>query len=108
MRVEPVFERAEFFLQFANPLCVLDRRVHFQAVADDPRVGEEAGAVFLAKLRHLCNVKSTIGFAEVLRPLQNQNPRKPRLIDLEDQSLEEQVVVIERESVLGVMVILVE
>ena len=104
MRIQPTLERTEFFLQFLNPLGVLNRRVHFQAVADDSRVRKEASAILLAKFCHFRNVESAIGFTEVICPLQNQNPRQPRLIDLENQSFEEQVVVIERESVLGIVV----
>lgn len=49
-----------------------------------------------------------IRLAEVICLFQNGDPGKPGLIDLQDETLEEQVIILQRESVLGIMVGYVE
>ncbi len=104
MRVEPVFERAEILLQFEDPPRVDNGRVDLEPVSDDARVGEEAGAVFVPESGDFYDVEPAIGFAKSLRLFENKNPRESRLIDFEDQPLEEQMILRERKAVLRIVV----
>jgi hypothetical protein len=49
-----------------------------------------------------------IRLTKVIRFLQDRDPRKPSLIDLKHETLKEQVVISERESVLRIVIGFVE
>lgn len=108
MRIQPAFEGAMLGSQVENPLRVDDGRVDLEPVADDARIGQQAGAIRLRVIRYRFEVEVVIGAAEVIRFLEDGDPRQPRLVDLENKALEEQVVVVERKTVLGVVIGLVE
>lgn len=108
MEVEPGFERAEFFLQFENFLRVDNCRIDLQPVADDSRVGKQAGAGGFVVLCHLADVESAVGFVEVIRFFEDGDPRQPRLVDFQNQPLEEFVIAFDGEPVQGVVVGYVE
>ena len=106
--IEPVFERAEFFLQFKDLLRVDNRRIDLQPVADDPRIGEQAGAILLGIFRNFFDLESTVGFVEVFGLLQDRDPRKPSLVDFKHEALKEFVVIFKREAVLGIVINLIK
>lgn len=108
MRVQPAFEGAELFLQFENPARVDDGRVDLQAVADDARVRQQAGAILFSVGGDRGNVKAVVGAAKIIRLFEDGDPRQSRLVDLQHEALEEQVVVVKRESVLLIVVSFVQ
>jgi hypothetical protein len=69
-----------------------------------PASPSKSGAVRLPVACHRFEVESTVRAAEVLGFLENRNPRQPGLVDFKNQALEEQVVIIEREAILGVVI----
>lgn len=95
-------------MQFENLLRVDDGGIDLQTVADDARILEQARAVFGGIFCDLRNFESAVGFAEVIRFFQDRDPRQPRLVDLEDQPLEEFVVAFQGESILSIVVVFVE
>lgn len=74
MRVQPAFEGAMLSPQVENPLGVDDGCVDLEPVADDARIGQQAGAIRLSVIRHSFKVKSVIGTAEVIRFLEDGDP----------------------------------
>src|SRR6185436_20864474 len=81
-----------------------DRGLDLQAVADDAGIGEQALHVALAVARDLGDREAVVGAAERLAPLQHQLPREARLIDLEEEALEQRIVAGQRETVLRVVI----
>ena len=108
MCVQPAFEGAVFDSQAENPLRIDDGRVDLESIADDACVSQQAGAVRLSVIRHGFEVEVVIGAAEVVGFLEDGDPRQACLVDLQHKALEEQVIVVERETVLGVVIGLVE
>ncbi len=104
MCIQPAFEGAKFLAQSSNPLGVLNGGVDLEAVSNNARVSKQSGTVFLCEFGDLVYIKAAIGFAEVICFLQDGDPRKPRLIDLKDEALEEQVVILERKPILRIVV----
>ncbi len=49
-----------------------------------------------------------IGFVEVLGFLQDRDPGKSCLVDLKDEALEQQIVILEREPILGIVIGFIE
>jgi hypothetical protein len=45
-----------------------------------------------------------IGLSEIFRLFQNGDPGQARLVDLQDQTLEKQIIVMEGKSILGIVV----
>ncbi len=108
MRVQPASEGTEFLLQLQNRPRVDDGRIDLQLVADNARVRQQTGAVLLRILRDLFNVKAMIGFMKMIGLLEDRDPRQTSLVDLEHKPLEEQVVIFERKSILGIVISRVE
>lgn len=106
--IQPAFERAVLFSQLEDHLRVEDRRIDLQAIADDACIGQQTSAVLLPIFCDLVNVKAVIGLAEIISFSQDGDPGKSRLVDLEDQPFEQQVIVFEGKSILCVMIRLVE
>ncbi len=102
--VEPFCERAMRLAQRADPFRVLDRGVHFQAVANDSFVGEEANAVALGEARDAIHVERAVSLSESLSFFLDREPGKAGLIDLQHEPLEQCVVGAEREPVLVVVI----
>ncbi len=108
MRIEPAFERAVFLFEFQYLLRVDNGRVHFQSVADNARIFQQTDAVCFGIFGDLHDVEFTVRFAKVIRLLQDGDPRQTRLIDLKDEALEQFIIIVERKSVLGVVIISIE
>src|SRR4051812_14577554 len=101
MRVEPLAERAMGLLDRDDALCVLDRGGDFQPIADDPFVFQQRLGTHSRDARHFEVLERA---AKRLALLQDRQPRQSRLIDLEDESLEERVIVVNGEAVLAVVI----
>ena len=95
-------------LQRLDSLRVFDCRVHLESVADDPGIAQQPRAISRTIPSDSVDVESVIRGAEVFFLLEDGQPGKPGLIDLEDQPLKEQVVVMERKAILGIVIGFVE
>src|SRR3954470_10438372 len=85
-----------------------DRRLDLRAVADDARVGEQAGHVVVAEARHGGRLEARERGAEPLALAQDRDPREARLERLERHALEQPTLVGDRPAPLLVVVALVE
>jgi len=88
MRIQPLGEAAVAVPNLEDTSSVLDHRVDLQAVPDDAGVSEETRAFALPVSRHPVHVEPIERSAEILALLENREPRKSRLIDLERETLE--------------------
>ena len=104
MVIEPLFERAVLFLDSLDLFCIFNRRIDLKPVADDAGVGQQAIFLALAITGYLVDVEVIEGLEEVILFLQNGRPGKTGLVDLEDQSGEQVVVVLYREAVFVIMI----
>src|SRR6185503_1384407 len=91
-----------------NTFCILNCSIDFESIADDASIGKQASAIFFAIFRNLINIEVVIRLAKILRLLQDRDPRKSCLIDFKNKSFKEQVVILERESVLCIVIRFVE
>ena len=108
MRIQPAFEGTKLLLQCENFLRIDDGSIDLESVADNACIRHQAGAVFVAVLRDRLQAEAVVGLLEIIGLLENGDPRQARLVDFEDETLEEQVVIRQRKSVLGIVVYLVE
>ena len=92
--IQPAFEGSKFLPEFDYLLCVDNCRVNFQAIADDARICEQTSAIISLVASHLLNDEAIIGIVKIPGLFQDRNPREPRLIDLEHETLEKGVIVV--------------
>ena len=104
MLVEPGGEGAVVLLQSLNDLGVVDGGLDLEAVADDAGIVQQALAVGGEVAGHGGDVEIVVRPTKVFLLLQNGEPREPRLVDFQYQALEQRRVVLERKTVLGVVV----
>src|SRR3546814_19233156 len=88
----------------ADHAGVVDRRIHLQAAADDAGVGQQAGAVAVAVVGDLVDIKAVVGTAEAVALAQDRFPAQAGLVDFQQQAFEQHGLVSLREAVLGVVV----
>ena len=106
--IEPFLEGAMFLLQFEDPLRVDNGSIDLQPVADDAHILKEARAVLRFIARDFYDLETIIRFSEILRFLEDGDPRQARLVDLEDEALEKFVVVLQGKAVLCVVILFIE
>src|SRR5687768_9191316 len=99
MCIEPLRERAVRLAQRENALRIFYGGVDFQAIADDAGVAEEAFAAAGVEARHFLECESGKCIDERLALFEDREPRKPGLIDLQHEALEEPVVITDRKAV---------
>lgn len=107
MVFEPFFERAEFFLDLDNGFGIFDGGVDLEAVPDDAGVGEQPFAIFVSVGSDFFDVEIVIGFAEAFFFFQDGLPAETGLVDLHDQSAKQFVIVMDRESIMMIVVFFV-
>src|SRR3546814_1284001 len=88
----------------ADHAGVVDRRIHLQAVADDAGVGQQAGAVAVAVVGDLVDIKAVVGTAEAVALAQDRFPAQAVLVDFQKKAFEQHGRVASREAVLGYVV----
>src|SRR5438270_3401272 len=93
VHLQPVLKTAMFFLQLEDGIGIFDGGIYFQAVPNDARVGQEAGAVSVSIGCYLFNVEVVVGLAEACLFPEDGLPAQSCLVDLEDQSPEQFVIV---------------
>jgi hypothetical protein len=104
MMVQPCREGPVGLLDLQDAGGVGDGGLHLQAVPHDARIRQEALPVLLPEAGHLVHPEAGVGLSERVPFLQDGEPGQARLVDLQDQPLEEKVVVPEGEAVLTVVV----
>jgi len=102
--LDPTDERPVRLSQRLNAPCILGCRFDFEPVADDPRIGEQAVGIGRPESRDTINVEIRKGLAKRRPLLEDRQPRQSRLVDLENEPLEQHVLLAGREAVLGVMI----
>src|SRR6185436_6515366 len=102
--VEPVREGAVRPAQGEDAFGVFDGGVDFEAVADDAGVLQQARAAAGVIAGDALDGEVVEGFAEGGAFAEDRQPRQARLVDLEDEALEQAVVIAHGESVLGVVI----
>ena len=104
VRGEPAGEGAVTLPQLEDASRVGDGRVDLEPVADDVGVGEEAATIGRAVRGHHLGDEVAVGSSERVALPEDGEPGKARLVDLQDQPLEERGIVPQREAVLPVVV----
>src|SRR5579872_6588017 len=96
MRIEPGGEGAVGLSQNLQPPGILDHRINLEAVADDRGIKEKTRPVRLAERRYAIDVEAGKGRAERLALLEDGEPGKTGLVDLEREALEENRILARR------------
>src|SRR5205807_2980254 len=104
MRGEPLRERSVALAQGAEAFRILDGGVDLQPVADDPFIGQQALAFGAGEARHAVDLEPEESAPEGLALLEDREPGEPRLVDLQDEPLEEGVVVRDGKAVLLIVI----
>ena len=89
MGIEPSRERTVALPQGKQRPGVGDRGLHLEPIADDAGVSHQPRHVTRAEPRHNLGVETAVRRAERIPFLQNGEPGQPRLIDLQNQPLEQ-------------------
>ncbi len=89
MKLEPSQKRTVFAPNLENALGIFNGGINFQAVANDAGVGHQTRKVFIVKSRNVLELEIRVSPGKTLTFFQNRFPRQPRLVDLEDQTLEQ-------------------
>ena len=108
MGIEPLGERPVRLAEREDHLRIVHRRLDLEPVPDDPGIGHEAGFVAGTETSHDLRVEVAVRRAESFPLLKDREPGEPRLVDLQDQSLEELGILPAGEAILPVVVGTVE
>src|SRR4051812_20790230 len=84
MRAEPAAERSIGAPKHQDPASILDRRIHFQPIPNDPRISQQPGTVRLTIGSHDLEIEAAIRSPKRISLLENGEPRETRLIDFQD------------------------
>ena len=74
VRIQPGFERTEFFLQFQNATGIEDSSIHLEFIADNARIRQQSFAVGLAVACHRFDIESIVCKTEVVGFFKNGDP----------------------------------
>src|SRR5690606_20241594 len=108
MMFEPLFERTVLFLQLLNGLGVFDGGVDFQPVPDDAGICHQAFPILFGVGRYLVDIKLVVCLSEGIFFLQDGLPAKPGLVYFHQEPAEQFMIVMNRESVVLIVVPLVQ
>lgn len=92
--IYPPFERSILIWQRLNTPRILDSSINFQAIPDSAGITRQSSSICLAISCDLINVKPAVRGAKIICFSEYCDPRKPSLIDLQYQTLIEQIVII--------------
>lgn len=87
--IEPAGKRPVRISQRLDPPRILGRRLDFEPVADDPRISEQTLDIGWSKGGDAVDVEIGEGGAKCRSFFEDCQPRQPRLVDFEDEPLEE-------------------
>src|SRR5512135_1157500 len=97
-------ERSPFLPDREERLRVLGRRGDFRAVADDPLVVHQPGPFARAVAGDLRRIESLERLPEGVALPEDREPRQPGLEPFEDEELEQDAIVADRDAPFGVVV----
>src|SRR5262249_23717288 len=98
-------ETAEILLHRQECLGILDGGFDLQAIADDPRIGEQCLNLLRTVPGNQGGIKLVEGFSITGALLQDRFPTEAGLGTLQHQELEEATVVVDRHTPFGVVVL---
>lgn len=98
-------ERAELLLHLDEPLRVGNRRLNFQAIADDTGVTEQASHIAFVVLGDALVVEIVQRLAKILALVQNNRPRDAGLERIENKKFKQLAVVVHWRTPFGVVVL---
>src|SRR5579885_2722510 len=104
MPIEPGGEGAVLVPELLEPARILDRRIDLEPVADDAGVAQQPLHIARAEFRHRIDVELAVGAPERRALVEDREPREARLVDFQNQALEQHAVVPRGKAVLGVVV----
>ena len=108
MGVEPFGERSVRLAQAQHHAGVVDRRLDLEPVPDDAGIGHQPRLVAPGEAGDDLGIEPAVRLPEAVALLEDGEPRQPRLVDLQDEALEELGLLPAREAVLAVVVGAVE
>src|SRR5215216_8027635 len=106
--VEPVTKGTIFLLQLHDLLRIDDSSIDLEPVANDARIVEQTLYIFFPVQCYFGNIKAIIRVAKVFRFSQNSDPRKTCLVDLQNETFEERIIVLQWKSILCIVIGFVE
>src|SRR5215212_8587736 len=105
--VEPVTKGTIFLLQLNDLLRIDDSSIDLEPVANDACIIEQTLYIFFPIHCYFGNIKAVICLVEVFGFSQNSDPGKTCLVDLENETFEERVIVLQWKSILRIVIGLV-
>lgn len=100
LRIQPGRERTMGLAKRLKAAGIFDCRFNLAPIADDAGVLHEPSNIARTETRHPVNVETPIGFLKSLAFLQNRQPGKACLIDLEAKTFEKFRIIPRRETML--------
>jgi len=101
---QPIGEEAVRFPEVQEHARVVDGSFDLQAIANDSCVAHEACPVSVAVVGHCANVEIIVSGSEPGPFFQDRQPGQSGLIDLEEESFEEAIVIGDWKAVLFIVV----
>ena len=108
VRRQPISEGAVRFLEVQEHARIVDGGFDLQAIANDSCVAHEACSVSVAVVGHCANVEIIVSGPEPGPFLQDRQLGQSSLIDLEEESFEEAIVIGDWKAVFFIVVGAVE
>src|SRR5690554_412457 len=105
---EPALKGAVCRLKFQNLLGVVDGRLHFKSIADNAGIGKQPLTVGPTVSGYFFDVEAVVGLLEIILLLEDGFPAESRLVDLQQQATEQFIVVVQRKTIVAVVVPLVQ
>src|ERR1700730_10095203 len=104
MMIQPVFEGPKFFLNFFYGFGIFNGRPDLQPVSYNPGVLQQQPDLFVSVPRNLIDPELVEGFIKIFFLIQDGGPGKSSLVDLENQSCKQLVIVLNRKSIFFIMI----
>ena len=102
--LEPADQRSVRFSQYLDAPRILGCRFDFEPIADDPRIAEQAVGIGRPEASDTVDVEIGKGGAKRRAFLEDCQPGQSRLVDLENEPLEQHALLAGREAVLAIVV----
>lgn len=94
MAIQPSFERSMLCPQALYAARILDCCIHLQSIPNYARIAEQSGSICLTIRCNFVDIKLIVCGTKITGFFQNRDPGKPRLINLQNETLKEQMVII--------------
>jgi len=101
---QPAIERSVCGPQLQDLLRIGNGGIDLQPIADDARVGQQSPSVSCAIRRDDFGIEPSVSAPECIALLEDGEPGETRLIDFQNEPLEQGGVLLEREAVLPIVI----